>query len=178
MEDKSFRTVITPAIIIWHRTLLEVPLWSLDGNNQTEFSLRHYEQLLKECVGKRSGNRHQFFQITMGGHYFPFSIHFSPQVNPKKYFHWEFHVWNMTGHETVNCYEFPSTDKEHDMMPKEIYLKAMQDCEDYARGIKICSGCQKKVNSKEIAGHYFAGSYCSHCWETKYKAIEAKENYN
>ena len=84
----------------------------------------------------------------------------------------------MTGSNTVGVYTFPSVNVEADLMPQEIYRQIMDDCEDFVRGKQNCSGCNKKINKSEIAGQYFAGRYCSHCWEAKYKAIEANETYN
>jgi formamidopyrimidine-DNA glycosylase len=50
-------------------------------------------------------------------------------------------------------------------------------CEDYGRGYVRCSDCETKIKTSEIAGRYFAGVYCKDCWDGKWKAIEAKENY-
>lgn len=49
---------------------------------------------------------------------------------------------------------------------------------DKENGIIRCSDCGRKISADEVAGHYFAGSYCKHCWDTKWKAIEASETYD
>jgi hypothetical protein len=49
------------------------------------------------------------------------------------------------------------------------------DC--YLSGEILCSGCGHRIKKEEVAGHYFAGSYCKVCWENKYQAMEAAETY-
>ena len=50
--------------------------------------------------------------------------------------------------------------------------------EDYSHEIIRCSDCEVAMSKDEIAGRYFAGVYCSDCWERKWKAIEAAETYD
>lgn len=51
--------------------------------------------------------------------------------------------------------------------------------EIYTEGKIHCSGCDNIEDYNHIKKHrWFAGIYCDNCWETKYKAIEAKENYS
>ena len=64
---------------------------------------------------------------------------------------------------------------ESDIIP--LVDEIFEVIEDKENGIIRCSDCGKKISVNEIAGHYFAGSYCKHCWDTKWKAIEAKETY-
>ena len=50
---------------------------------------------------------------------------------------------------------------------------------NFENGFLKCSECGELVKYEEVRNHrYFAGLYCTHCWETKYKAIEAAETYN
>lgn len=49
---------------------------------------------------------------------------------------------------------------------------------NYLNGFMRCAECGKVMPLEEIGGNYFAGYYCKHCWETKWRAIEAKETYN
>lgn len=48
---------------------------------------------------------------------------------------------------------------------------------DDQNGIIHCSCCDKKIKTEEIAGSYFAGRYCSDCWERKYKKKAYEETY-
>ena len=52
------------------------------------------------------------------------------------------------------------------------------DISNYLNGYISCSDCGKLIKRTEVAGTYFAGSYCKDCWEGKWKAIEAKETYD
>ena len=50
--------------------------------------------------------------------------------------------------------------------------------ENYCNNIVECSECHKELQiGKDIAGTYYAGVYCRDCWESKWKAIEARDNY-
>lgn len=52
---------------------------------------------------------------------------------------------------------------------------------DLLNGIIHCSDCGKPMDRNEVKGykrHYFAGAYCQTCWDSKWKAIEARETYN
>lgn len=40
-----------------------------------------------------------------------------------------------------------------------------------------CSDCGELILIEDIAGNYFEVMYCKHCWDTKWKAIEARETY-
>lgn len=62
----------------------------------------------------------------------------------------------------------------------EDFKKAEQDAiANFENGMLKCSGCGKLVRYEDARkNRYFAGLYCNHCWETKYKAIEASETYN
>lgn len=42
-----------------------------------------------------------------------------------------------------------------------------------------CCDCGKKINYNENNRHrYFAGIYCSECWEREWRERESKETYN
>jgi len=50
--------------------------------------------------------------------------------------------------------------------------------ENFTNGIIECNLCDKEINYQENRNHrYVAGIYCSECWESKIREIEAKENY-
>ncbi len=179
IKDNRALAHLRPAMVVWHTALKDVPLNWFGQNNKSEDSLRGYSNIVRDSIScKGDSFLKQFFQITMGGHYFVYSIHHWAQIKPKKNFHWEVHVWDMTGSNSVGYYPFTSDNIETDTMPIEIYHKIISDCEDFVIGMQNCSGCNNKMKRSEIAGQYFAGRYCKNCWETKYKAIEAKETYN
>jgi len=63
-------------------------------------------------------------------------------------------------------------------IPENVRKEMAQAAKEYVKGVVHCSGCEKEVQRDEIAGRYFAGVYCTDCWESTYRAIEAKETYN
>ena len=89
---------------------------------------------------------------------------------------WEWHIWDVTGNHTLGIGMFLSEPDQP--MPKDLIRELIKICDDFNHDICTCSGCGKKINKTDIAGAYFAGRYCTHCWETKYRAIEARENYS
>jgi hypothetical protein len=51
--------------------------------------------------------------------------------------------------------------------------------DDFEKGIIVCSKCRDKMDYNENKSHrYFAGTYCTKCWEGGMKQIEAKETYD
>jgi len=163
--------IITPAVIIYEREFHNTPLWQFETNNKDADSLNHYENELKNVVGYRYGNHHRFLQIVSGGHLFSFNIYLMEHKNM-----WEIHLWDTTGNRTVIGTSFKVVNKETDCIPDDEFNKIIDACRDFMNGTYICSGCGEKT--KHIAGRYFAGQYCQKCWDNKYKAREASENYN
>lgn len=49
---------------------------------------------------------------------------------------------------------------------------------DWLNGFVRCCDCGKLITREDVAGSYFAGVYCTDCWEGKWKAIEANETYD
>lgn len=86
-----------------------------------------------------------------------------------------FHVWDECGWESILTIEHcPWNDA-----PTVSLLDSLYDTiKEYESGVIHCSDCGKPINKGDIAGSYFAGRYCKDCWETKWKAIEAKETYD
>lgn len=48
----------------------------------------------------------------------------------------------------------------------------------YCDGTIRCSNCGKPIRMEEIAGRFFAGVYCSECWEGGIKQQAARETYD
>jgi hypothetical protein len=161
---------ITPAVIIYERDFKNTPLWQFETNNREAESLNDYENRIKHVVGYRYSAK-KFLQTISSGNLFVFHVHL---MEHKKL--WDIHIWDSTGNRTVICTSFNMISKETDCIPNDEFEKILIACREYASGTYICSGCKTKTN--HIAGHYFAGQYCQKCWDDKYKAIEARENYN
>jgi hypothetical protein len=93
-------------------------------------------------------------------------------------FTWMFHdatlnIWDEVGSDQVAKATFDTNNRQ-----KQIN-KVIERMEEYTRGYIHCSDCDTKIKRHgEIGGRYFAGIYCKECWERKWKAIEAKENYS
>lgn len=80
-------------------------------------------------------------------------------------------IWDHTGHNLLYR-------KSSELFTKEIFRDLKQAIENWTEGYVNCSDCNKKTQISEIGGKYFAGNYCTACWENKWKAIEEKETYN
>jgi DNA replicative helicase MCM subunit Mcm2 (Cdc46/Mcm family) len=61
----------------------------------------------------------------------------------------------------------------------DVVSKISAVCDMWIDGKMYCSDCGEVI---EVAGShrkmYFAGRFCENCWERKWKAIEARENYD
>jgi len=90
---------------------------------------------------------------------------------------WDVNVWDETGNTTVIAFRFPIQDMQTDTLPTREFQRIITACENYRKGTGSCSACKTELKLTEIAGRYFAGIYCTKCWETKYRAIEAAETY-
>lgn len=151
-----------------------IELWYLDNNNQEGIRLKFQE--LKKLSGYGFDNTHLLFS-NVYGHLFAINIHFQDisriHTSPK----WEFCIWDATGNTSIGTIWQPVENKETDRLSDENYKELRRLTENFTKGIVKCSACGKEINKVDIAGRYFAGIYCQHCWDTKYKAIEAKETY-
>ena len=80
-------------------------------------------------------------------------------------------LWADGGHTSLLSGIFKSLEEFRE---KEAEAKA-----NFEKGLIRCAGCGKVVEYNPIRyNRYFAGIYCTHCWETEYKEIEARETYN
>ncbi len=85
------------------------------------------------------------------------------------------HVWDYRGNTGV----FDGVLDNVIQQRKKTMDTIFEICEKWTAGQIMCSDCHKWIDYIENKKHiYFAGVFCSSCWETKWKAIEAKENYN
>jgi len=157
------------------RIIQEKELWWLDGNNPNGIIIPFKE--LKRLSGYSFDNRHLYFSNIYGG-LFAINIHFQDKTRLSSRIYWEITLWDERGFTSVGCITQDVIDKETDRLSNESYKQLSSLTEKYTKGIITCSNCGKEINRVEIAGRYFAGVYCTDCWETKYKAIEAKETYD
>jgi formamidopyrimidine-DNA glycosylase len=86
------------------------------------------------------------------------------------------HVWEHMGQQSIGNVSFEVDGGGHANQNTFSGIKSRMD--SWSEGFVRCSGCGEKIERDKIAGRYFAGVYCQNCWDTKYKAIEAKETYN
>lgn len=157
-------------IVINQYEINEHPLIWMETNNRTEGSLISIENKLKEIIGYRYANQHIRWSNIYGDE-FTFYV-------CKGDDNWTITVWDYKGSTTI-CHIFQKiVDDVTDKLSGKNLNLIQGYTEDFSRGIVPCSNCKKKIKKEEIAGRYFAGVYCKECWENKYKAIEARENYD
>jgi len=90
---------------------------------------------------------------------------------------WSIGVWDMHSRSVLSI-EQPLVSIETDVLSEENYNLLCRVTNAYGQGKIRCSHCGKEINKNEIAGHFFAGSYCKHCWETTgVKQQAEKETY-
>lgn len=148
--------------------LMKKPLWYFEGNNKE--GVQKMFKKLKKMTGYQYDNTHlQWSNIF--GEMFTFSVYVSGDT-------WSISVWDHTGGTSVCELSQPIVDKETDTLSQENYNKLSEETKAYTRGMTKCSGCKEEIKQDDIAGRYFAGTYCEGCWEGKWKAIEAEETYN
>lgn len=81
-----------------------------------------------------------------------------------------FVFWNANGGTQLGALEITN--------PRQDLNYVLEITQHYSCGEKKCSDCGKWVSIHEADRHrYFASTFCLDCWERKWKAIEAKENY-
>lgn len=87
------------------------------------------------------------------------------------------YVWANNGCRSI----YSNHTKSKDEKP-EVYADIItKRIEEYCNGVIHCCDCGATFPVKEIEGYrrsYFAGVYCQDCWDSKWKAIEAKETYD
>lgn len=156
------------------RNIKEKELYYFETNNKEGVGKIFNE--LKTMTGYSYDNRQLYFS-NIYGDLFSISIYFedNQRLKTKK---WIIHVWNQTGGHGLGEIYQDVVDKETDKLSDENYKKLCEITENYSKGKFKCSDCGKLITKSEIGGQYFAGRYCSDCWERKWKKIEAKENYD
>jgi translation initiation factor 2 beta subunit (eIF-2beta)/eIF-5 len=65
-----------------------------------------------------------------------------------------------------------------DDIPDDKFINKVKEILDnYINGYVHCSDCGKLIKKEDIAGRYFSSSFCSDCWNRKWKDIESNETY-
>lgn len=156
------------------RNIKEKELYYFETNNKEGVGKIFRE--LKELTGYSYDNRHLYFS-NIFGELFTISIYFShnERTHSKK---WVINVWNHTGNQSLGEIYQDVVDKETDKLSDENYRKLCELTENFTKGKIKCSDCGKLISKSEIAGHFYAGTYCTDCWERKWKERESKENYD
>ena len=142
--------------------------------NNRSGELNNIFKEFKKLTGYQFDNRHQYYS-NIYGDLFSFGIYITKVKGINKY--WSLKFWNSSGQDAIievsqdfkSLYDKISNDN----------LKLINDkLEQYSKGKIDCSECKTTINKIDIAGKYYAGVFCKNCWESKWKAIEAKESYD
>jgi hypothetical protein len=157
------------------RVIQNIELWYLDANNPEGINLKFKE--LKKLSGYGFDNQYLLFS-NIYGHLFAINIHFEDVNRINKTAKWNISVWDATGSTALGSLIQLVETKESDRLSNVTYKELSRITENFTKEIVSCSSCNKQIKKSEIAGRYFAGIYYQHCWNTKYKAIEAKESYD
>ena len=89
---------------------------------------------------------------------------------------WQVYLWDGAGERSLGTVMLVSPPDKP--LPPDAAQYIVDRVEMYDAGKIHCSGCDVVISINEVAGRYFAGSYCKTCWETKWKAVEARETYD
>jgi len=82
-------------------------------------------------------------------------------------------VWDYTGNTLVFAGKIPDKNRVS-------FIRSFEKAIDnYSNGIIKCGECKKDISYQQNRSHrHFAAIYCDNCWNSKWKAIEAKEKYD
>lgn len=154
----------------WRGTYLVLPFrvfQNMQECEQTFGDLRHfieqYVELRRTFCGVVSNSN---VRLEYRRHMFAFGVYASKQAN--------FQIWNDTGN--VHIAELPRPDND---IPDDLWIAQLKSrLDEFLEGYMRCSDCGKKIAQNQIAGRYYAGSYCSDCWNRAWKEIAARDTYD
>jgi len=163
--DGTFESNLTPAIIFnymdFRKLLMSDDIAKLCDDLE---ELRGY---VADAVGFKWGNGFFRFSNIFGNEYT-----FLITGNHKG---WRLAVWDHHGGASIATTSIPKDSKERG----EVITKVLKATERHTVGYIQCSACKEEVPIATANKHaYFAGRYCDTCWDSKYKQLEANENYN
>jgi hypothetical protein len=182
LEEKNIG--FTPSIEISISRLNDIPLFELDMNNKDGI-YNQVRRAIKPIVNYGWDNG--ILRVSNG-----FGDEFSFMIRLVKYkgvpSTWEISTWDYTGNKAIGTWHKKYESNDDKLTIDEIKpIKEKMD--DFTRNIIHCSDCKttmpiskhvsfnSDIHKERYGGQYFAGHYCTKCWERKWKAIEAKENY-
>lgn len=89
---------------------------------------------------------------------------------------YRYNLWDSVGNTHLSDGVFAcDSDKP---IPQNIQKEIAEAAKKFDNGIVACSDCGEEIKKAEAGGRYFAGVYCQECWDSEWKAREAKETYN
>ena len=160
----------TPYIVVDYMTFQNGMMGDLDKFIE---ELKEVGNAVKVAVDHKWANPNIRFSNIYGTE-FSFGLYGHTHLITKQTWY-DLSVWDSRGSTSIISGIIPEDSSE-----REAFVKKVLDTSEHFTAGKIhCSDCGKLVNYHEVNGNrYFAGIYCNECWERKWKAIEAKENYN
>lgn len=152
------------AVIIYSQELRNAPVDEL-----VKF-LDEKQAKLKTLFGKESYEYTGSPLVCHYGHLFAFLI----SVWNKRV---DVHFWDDQGGSSVYGWE-GEVENTSEPLPAEVLKKINERLDEFNDGWIRCSHCGERIKRTEVAGHFYAGVYCSYCWEHGYKTRAANENYD
>lgn len=86
------------------------------------------------------------------------------------------HIWDVTGDYSIYNASFTATGDNP--VPSSVRRELLDEVKLFRSGKIRCSDCGEIIDQQDIAGKFFAGSYCGKCWEETWRKVAAKETYN
>jgi len=135
--------------------------------------LKEASNAVKDVVDYKRANGNTRFSNIFGTE-FSFMLSKHEHITTKEVWY-DLSVWDTRGSVSIASGVVPENSKKRRAFVK----KVLDISEEYTQGKIHCSDCGNVVNYHDVKrNRYFAGIYCDDCWNRKWKAIEAKENYN
>ena len=160
----------TPYIVVDYMTFQNGMMGDIDKFVE---ELKEAGDAVKVAVDHRWANPNIRFSNIYGAE-FAFGLYGHTHLITKQTWY-DLSVWDNTGNTSIISGIVPEDISER----RDFVKKVLDTSEIFTAGKIHCSDCGKVVNYQEVSrNRYFAGIYCNECWEGKWKAIEAKENYN
>lgn len=155
----------TPALILHQHTIQYCNLYDLLEK------MGEMRKIIKDAVGYKWDNHHFYIKSFIGGRLFSFLLHENSTT-------FTLSIWDSSGNRALGTITVNKADLQDGKMPKESYTLLENLLNMYVSGNIACSKCGKIIKQEDIAGRYFAGVYCTDCWEGGVKEQERRQNYD